>query len=93
MKMGVTTVKFFPSEALGGIGYINAVGAPFPQVRFVPTGGVNPGNLAAYLSSPRVAACGGSWLAKSDMVKSGQFDQICELARQAVAVVEGIAAE
>lgn len=89
LKMGVTTVKFFPAAALGGLAYINAVGAPFPQVSFVPTGGINTGNLAEYLACPRVAACGGSWLAKSAMVKAGEFQRITDLAREAVAIAQG----
>jgi 2-dehydro-3-deoxyphosphogluconate aldolase/(4S)-4-hydroxy-2-oxoglutarate aldolase len=91
ITLGVTTVKFFPAEALGGRRYIDAVGAPFPQVRFVPTGGVSPANLSDYLASPRVAACGGSWLAKSAVVAAGRFGEITRLAREAVAIAQGSA--
>lgn len=89
LKRGITTVKFFPSEALGGVNMIQALGAPFPQVRFVPTGGVSASNLAEYLACPKVLACGGSWLAKADLVREKRFDEITRRAREAVGMVTG----
>jgi 2-dehydro-3-deoxyphosphogluconate aldolase / (4S)-4-hydroxy-2-oxoglutarate aldolase len=91
LRRGITTVKFFPAEALGGLAHINALGAPFPQVRFVPTGGIGPANLADYLASPRIAAVGGSWLVKRDVVAAGDFDEITTRATQAAGLVSSMA--
>ncbi len=86
LKRGITTVKFFPAEALGGVRMIEALGAPFPAVRFVPTGGVSASNVGDYLACPKVLACGGSWLAKTDLVREKRFDEITRRAREAVGV-------
>jgi len=83
---GVSLVKLFPAEPIGGVAYLKAVAAPYRSVRFVPTGGVDPGNLAAYLAVPQVAACGGSWMVKKDLLTAGDFDKICELTAAAVAL-------
>ncbi|MBD3244272.1 MAG: bifunctional 4-hydroxy-2-oxoglutarate aldolase/2-dehydro-3-deoxy-phosphogluconate aldolase [Chitinivibrionales bacterium] len=92
LRRNITAVKFFPSAALGGVPMINALGAPFPQVRFVPTGGVSAANLAEYLACPKVLACGGSWLAKAELVREKRFDEIARRAREAV-VIAGAGAE
>jgi 2-dehydro-3-deoxyphosphogluconate aldolase/(4S)-4-hydroxy-2-oxoglutarate aldolase len=81
---GLDLVKFFPAEAAGGIGYLKAVAAPFGGVRFVPTGGIGPSNLAAYLAHPQVVACGGSWLAKRQTIADGDFATISRLTAEAV---------
>lgn len=83
---GLRLVKLFPAEAAGGVSYLKAVAAPFKDMRFVPTGGISAGNLASYLRVPQVAACGGSWMVKKDMIASGDFAQIRELAAAAVAM-------
>ena len=62
LDLGLEADKFFPAEALGGTAMINALLGPYPQLRFVPTGGVNAQNLLDYLSIPQVLACGGSWM-------------------------------
>ena len=83
---GISVVKWFPAEASGGVAYLKAVAAAFGQVRFVPTGGVGPGNLAAYLSLPQVAACGGSWMVAKALIAAGDYDCIRELTAEAVAL-------
>jgi len=80
---GTTTVKFFPAEQAGGIGAISAFAGPFPGVRFVPTGGLNPGNFLAYLQLPSVLAAGGSWMVPRSAIASGDFERISALAAQA----------
>src|SRR5450756_2486435 len=62
LELGVTTVKFFPAGTSGGAAAIKALAAPFGDIRFVPTGGVGPKNLAEYLAIQAVAAVGGSWM-------------------------------
>lgn len=84
---GCTLLKLFPAEALGGIGYLRAVAAPFPGVRFVPTGGIGPGSLAGYLAEPSVVACGGSWLAPAELLAAGDVGGIARLAEEAVLTV------
>jgi len=87
LELGITTVKFFPAGTSGGAAAIKALAAPFGAVRFVPTGGVDPKNLAEYLSIPVVAAVGGSWMVPRDLVKSGDFAGIQALTVEAVAIV------
>lgn len=84
LSLGLETVKFFPAEALGGLKMIKALSGPYPNVRFVPTGGVNEKNLVEYLSFPKIAACGGSWMAPDDAIAAQDWPRICALASAAV---------
>jgi 2-dehydro-3-deoxyphosphogluconate aldolase/(4S)-4-hydroxy-2-oxoglutarate aldolase len=84
---GIDLVKFFPAEALGGVTMLEAVAAPFGNVRFVPTGGINAHNFPAYLRLKAVVACGGSWLASGAMLRSGNYAEITRLTREAVAII------
>lgn len=84
LSLGVDVLKFFPAEAYGGTRTLAALAGPYKQVRFIPTGGIGPANLNEYLAIPSVLACGGSWIAKPDMIANGKFDQITELTREAV---------
>jgi 2-dehydro-3-deoxyphosphogluconate aldolase/(4S)-4-hydroxy-2-oxoglutarate aldolase len=86
LELGINTVKFFPAGTSGGAAAISALAAPFGDVRFVPTGGVGPKNLAEYLAIPVVAAVGGSWMVPRDLVKSGDFAGIQALTAEAVAM-------
>jgi 2-dehydro-3-deoxyphosphogluconate aldolase/(4S)-4-hydroxy-2-oxoglutarate aldolase len=90
LELGLSTVKFFPAGTSGGPGAIKALAAPFGGVRFVPTGGVGPKNLAEYLAVPAVAAVGGSWMVPRDMVTAGDFAGIAALTAQAVALVHAV---
>ena len=90
---GASAVKFFPAEAMGGIPLLKALAGPFRDLSFVPTGGVNAGNLAAYLSLPQVLACGGSWMVAPPLVAGKRFDEIEELTRQAVEIVREVRAQ
>jgi 2-dehydro-3-deoxyphosphogluconate aldolase/(4S)-4-hydroxy-2-oxoglutarate aldolase len=80
---GLSVLKLFPAEAAGGVAYLKALAAPFGGVRFVPTGGIGPDNLAAYLAVRQVIACGGSWMVKKALIAAGEFDTIRTLATQA----------
>ena len=83
-------LKFFPAEAMGGIATLKAIAAPYGGVKFIPTGGINPKNLADYLSLPAVHACGGSWLVASKLISAGEFAEITRLAEEALAIVRQV---
>ncbi|HVW73521.1 MAG TPA: bifunctional 4-hydroxy-2-oxoglutarate aldolase/2-dehydro-3-deoxy-phosphogluconate aldolase [Rhizomicrobium sp.] len=83
LGLGLNFFKFFPAETSGGTPAIKALGGPFPQVKFCPTGGVSPKNLASYLSLPNVVCAGGSWMVPSDLSAEGAFAQAASLAREA----------
>jgi 2-dehydro-3-deoxyphosphogluconate aldolase/(4S)-4-hydroxy-2-oxoglutarate aldolase len=93
LSRGLSVVKFFPAEPLGGVAYLKAMSAPYGNVEFLPSGGIGLSNLAAYLSNPRVVACGGSWMAPADWISAGKFDRIRDEVRKSVdaalAVTEG----
>ena len=83
---GCSVMKFFPAEASGGTAALRALEAPFPDVRFIPTGGVNAGNAANYLRLRCVAAVGGSWMVAAPLIDAREFDTVTRLAEQAVAI-------
>lgn len=86
-QLGLRTLKVFPATQLGGPGFLRAVTATYPDVRFLPTGGVGPENLCDYLAVPSVLAVGGSWLVRPELLRDGRFDEIERLAREAVELV------
>ncbi len=90
VKRGLKVLKFFPAEQAGGVAMIKAMAAPYTTVKFMPTGGISAKNLEAYLSVPKIVACGGSWMVKGDLIDSGQFDKIEEMTREAVDLVHKI---
>jgi len=83
---GFSILKFFPAEAAGGIGFLRAVAAPLPTIKFCPTGGIDHRNVAAYLALPNVVAVGGSWVAPKDAIARGDFARIEKLAAEAAAL-------
>jgi 2-dehydro-3-deoxyphosphogluconate aldolase/(4S)-4-hydroxy-2-oxoglutarate aldolase len=87
LDRGIQVMKFFPAEASGGLRTLRALHAPFPHVRFVPTGGITAGNAATYLAEPFVAAVGGSWMIPPGPLRAGAIDAITAAAREAVAIV------
>jgi 2-dehydro-3-deoxyphosphogluconate aldolase/(4S)-4-hydroxy-2-oxoglutarate aldolase len=89
LERDLKVLKFFPAEASGGLPYLKALSGPYGGVTFIPTGGVNAGNLAQYLASPLIHACGGTWIARADTIASGNFAEITQLARQAVLIALG----
>ena len=72
LELGITTVKFFPANIYGGLKALKALSAPFPQVRFIPTGGVDRGNIDEFLSFDKVSAIGGSFFVKEALEKQGR---------------------
>jgi 2-dehydro-3-deoxyphosphogluconate aldolase/(4S)-4-hydroxy-2-oxoglutarate aldolase len=85
--LGCRVLKVFPAAALG-LGFLRAVSAPYQDVRFLPTGGVNADNLGEFLGVPSVLACGGSWMVEPSLLRQGRFDEVERLAREAVAVAQ-----
>lgn len=90
LTAGCTMVKFFPAEAAGGVKMIrNLLGAfRFTGVKFMPTGGVNLGNVADYLAVPEIVCCGGTWIVPKDALAAGDFAAIEKLAADAAALVK-----
>jgi 2-dehydro-3-deoxyphosphogluconate aldolase/(4S)-4-hydroxy-2-oxoglutarate aldolase len=83
LEAGYTELKFFPAEAAGGASYLKSVSSPIPAARFCPTGGISTTNAHQYLALPNVGCVGGSWLTPSDVVASGNWARITELAAAA----------
>lgn len=88
VNAGLKLVKFFPAEQSGGVSFLKALAPVFP-LDFMPTGGVNTKNLMDYLSFDRVAACGGTWMVKKDLISGGQWDEITRISREAVKTMLG----
>ncbi len=84
LSLGLRNFKFFPAGAAGGVSYLSSLSAPYSHkgIQFVPTGGVNTGNLAEYLDLSAVMAVGGTWIAKSTDIKSGNWEKITANCRE-----------
>lgn len=83
ISLGLTTVKFFPAEEIGGLKAIKALSAPFPFMSFMPTGGISEKNVLDYLAFDKIVCCGGSFMAK------GSKEEILEKTKAAVKLVNG----
>ena len=83
---GLSFLKFFPAMQAGGIPMLKALGGPFPDVMFCPTGGISLETAPQFLALPNVKVCGGSWLTPADAVAAGDWARITRLARQAQAL-------
>ena len=92
LARGVEIFKFFPASVFGSLKAIKALGGPFPQLKFMPTGGVNPENLPEYLESDKIFACGGSWMVKASFIDNEEYAKITELSREAKRSSNGFAA-
>ena len=88
LKYGLEVLKFFPAEQSGGLAKIKAMSAPFPQFKVMPTGGVSLKNLKDYLSSPVIAACGGSYMVTADLIDNQKWDEIIDLCKQSRDIVK-----
>ena len=90
LKLGLKVFKFFPAENYGGLKTIKALSGPFPQIKILPTGGINQSNVAEYFKNPKILAVGGSWMCTKDMISSGDFDGIAEKSAAATALFKEI---
>ena len=88
LKYGLEVLKFFPAEQSGGLAKIKAMSAPFPQFKVMPTGGVSLKNLKDYLSSPVIAACGGSYMVTADLIDNQKWEEITDLCKQSRDIVK-----
>jgi 2-dehydro-3-deoxyphosphogluconate aldolase / (4S)-4-hydroxy-2-oxoglutarate aldolase len=86
-RLGCRVLKVFPASSLGGPAFVRAVSAPYPGLRFIPTGGIDDATIGPYLELPSVLACGGSWLCTPDLIAAGRFDEIRRRAAAALARV------
>ena len=91
LERGLTVFKFFPAEPNGGLQAVKLLGGPYPDVRFIPTGGITFDNLPDYIGSDRVLACGGSFMATADQIAAQDFDGITASCRRAVDLSLGFA--
>jgi len=92
LNAGFPVIKFFPASTSGGAAAIKALGGPFSDALFVPTGGIGLANLADYLSLKNIPAVGGSWVIPNDAVAVGDWDRITQLATEAVQLANTIKA-
>ncbi|HSL28984.1 MAG TPA: bifunctional 4-hydroxy-2-oxoglutarate aldolase/2-dehydro-3-deoxy-phosphogluconate aldolase [Anaerolineales bacterium] len=90
IRLGLDILKFFPAETMGGLKAIQSMSDPFPQLRFIPTGGIRPENAGQYLQHEKIHAVGGSWMAKRQMIAEGKFNEIERLAKEASYIVKQI---
>ena len=90
LELGLTTVKFFPAEAAGGLKMLKAMAAPYGQLTFMPTGGINADNLLDYLKFNKIVACGGSFMVRDDLIRDKKWDEITALTRNAVKAMLGL---
>lgn len=87
INLGLDILKFFPAETMGGLNAIKAMSDPFPQLKFIPTGGIKQENAAQYLQNSKIHAVGGSWMAKRQMIADGKFEEITRMAKEASELV------
>jgi 2-dehydro-3-deoxyphosphogluconate aldolase/(4S)-4-hydroxy-2-oxoglutarate aldolase len=88
LERGLNFFKFFPADLSGGPKMLKAISGPYPNVRFMPTGGINDDTLAEYLKLDNVIACGGSWIVKKDLISSGNFEEIETRTKRALSLIE-----
>lgn len=88
MRMGLSAVKLFPAEVIGGVKLLKALNGPYKEMKFMPTGGISADNMAEYLKQPNVIACGGSWIAPDALIDAKEFDKIAELAKDAMKIAK-----
>lgn len=89
MSLGLEIVKFFPANVYGGLAAMKSLSGPFPNLRFMPTGGINVQNVGEFLNAPFIHAVGGSWLCSKADIAAGNFEKITRLCREARAAALG----
>ena len=90
LEFDLEVVKIFPAEAIGGLPLIKAMSAPYSNMKFMPTGGINAVNIGKYLEFKKIIACGGSWMVDKKLINEGRFDEIEKLCREAVEAIKDI---
>ena len=90
VKYGLDIVKFFPAEQFGGIRSIKALAAPFPNIKFVPTGGITLDNLGEYMKEYSVLACGGTFMVKEELIQKSQWETISDLSKKSIEIISEV---
>ncbi len=90
-QLALSWVKFFPCEAFGGLSTIEALSASFPEMNFIPTGGVHLDNLGLFLHHPRIRACAGNWMMPQEWIEAGEWDKIRAACRATSRIVTACA--
>lgn len=88
MHYGLDVIKFFPAEQSGGLSMIEALHAPFHMLKFMPTGGVSLDNLARYISSKAILACGGTYMVKDALIEGGKWQEITDLCQKSIEIIK-----
>jgi len=88
LERGVKVVKFFPADLSGGPKMLKSLAGPYPDMKFMPTGGINNDSLNKYLELPNVIACGGSWIVRKDLISEGKFEEIKKLTKDALSLIK-----
>ncbi|MFX1570182.1 MAG: bifunctional 4-hydroxy-2-oxoglutarate aldolase/2-dehydro-3-deoxy-phosphogluconate aldolase [Promethearchaeota archaeon] len=88
LDRGLNILKFFPADLSGGPKMLKSLLGPYPDVGFVPTGGINIDSLKNYLELPNVIACGGSWIVNKDLISNGKFNEIKSLTKEALKLIK-----
>ncbi len=88
LKHGIRVIKFFPANVYGGLAALKSLSGPFGGVKFIPTGGVGPANLAEFAAAPQVHAVGGSWVCPKGDITAHNYEKIGTLCREARQVIE-----
>ncbi|GGK22078.1 bifunctional 4-hydroxy-2-oxoglutarate aldolase/2-dehydro-3-deoxy-phosphogluconate aldolase [Aliivibrio fischeri] len=88
LEMGLTTLKFFPAEASGGLNMVKSLVGPYGDIRLMPTGGITASNIKDYLAVPQVLACGGTWMVDKKLIENKDWDTIARLTREVVEQVK-----
>ena len=88
LEMGLTTLKFFPAEAPGGLNMVKSLVGPYGDIRLMPTGGITASNIEDYLAVPQVLACGGTWMVDKKLIENKDWDTIAQLTREIVEQVK-----
>lgn len=88
LEYQLPVAKFFPAEQYGGLKTIKALSAPFPNIKFMPTGGINATNIKEYLACDKIIACGGSWMVKDSFINNHEFEKIRSLTAEAVTLIQ-----
>jgi len=88
LDRGVKVVKFFPADLSGGPKMLRSLAGPYPDMRFIPTGGINNDSLNKYLELSNVIACGGSWIVRKELISEGKFEEIKKLTKEALSLIK-----
>ena len=89
LELGISTVKFFPAEASGGVAMLKALLAPYAMLQVMPTGGIGAHNICDYLAIENVVACGGSWMVEKSLLTAQDWAEVARRTREAVALLRG----